>query len=189
MSIKTSFALHPSERMLRNSTNMSGSQNGRPAPTTSVRQSNENERPPHPGTRIPSSKFIEHTPPADKSALNLKEALDDVEPSKTPENTNEVEDFDKLLADLEAEDRDEKPVEEHTEIGTPQNIPDALLQTEPTQGLSDAEVKNRRSTYGPNQLKEQERSHIKHFASFFVGPIQFMMMVSLRPICEHTRIS
>ena len=152
---------------------------------TPVRRSNENERPPRPGKRIPSSKFTEHTAPVeDKISLNLKEAFVNVQPSTSddgPKNTNEVEHFNKLLADLEAEDKDEKPVVEDTGIGISRPIPDELLQTDVLEGLNDTEVKDRRSTYGPNQLKEHEHSYIKHFASFFVGPIQFVMTVGLKP--------
>ena len=114
-----------------NITDMAGNQNGGPSTMTPVRRSNENERPPHPGKRIPSSKFTEHTAPAeDKISLDLKEAFVNVEPSTSddgPKNTNEVEHFNKLLADLEAEDKDEKPFVEDTEIGTSRPIPDELL--------------------------------------------------------------
>ena len=171
--------------MLRSIINMAGNQNGGPSTMTPVRRSNENERPPHPGKRIPSSKFTEYPASVeDKISLDFKEAFVNVQPSTSddgPKNTNKVEHFNKLLANLEAEDRDEKPVVEDTEIGTSRSIPDVLLQTDVLEGLNDTEVKDRRSTYGPNQLKEHEHSYIKHFASFFVSPIQFAMIVSLKP--------
>ena len=67
---------------------------------------------------------------------------------------NEFEHFNKLLADLEAEDKGEKPVVEDTEIETSTPMPDELLQTDELEGLNDTEVKDRCSIYGPNQLKE-----------------------------------
>ncbi|KAL2050931.1 hypothetical protein ABVK25_008829 [Lepraria finkii] len=143
-------------------TDMAGNQNGGPSTMTPV----------------------QHTAPVeDKISLDLKEAFINVQPSTSGdglEDTNEVEHFNKLLADLEAEDKGEKPVVEDTEIGTSIPIPDEVLQTDVFEGLNDTEVKDRCSIYGPNQLKEHEHSYTKRFASFFVGPIQFVMIINLK---------
>lgn len=141
----------------------------------------------HQRTRIPSSNFTEHLPPVDRNSLDLKEALANIQPpqrdsssERRPENTNEIEEFEKLLEEIESDDEDEdKSEKEDLGLEAPTSAPDNLLQTDVTRGLSESEVKDRRSTYGFNQLKEHKRSHVKQFLMFFVGPIQFVMEVSL----------
>ena len=159
-------------------------ENGVPRPETQLPNV---QTPPHPGPRVPSSNFIEHLPAVARNSSNFREAFapilpleDDNGSEKHPENTDEVEAFENLLKELESEDEveDEKE-EEDTKLASSKNVPDDLLQTNVSQGLTEAEVKNRRSTYGLNQLKEHKPSHIKHFLMFFVGPIQFVMEVSL----------
>ena len=140
-------------------------------------------------TGVPSSNFTEHIPPVDKESLDLREALATIQPSqpdsnseKRPENTNDVEEFDKLLEEIESDDEDEdKSEKDELGLDSQTSVPENLLQTDVIQGLSESEVKDRRSTYGLNQLKEHRRSHIKEFLMFFVGPIQFVMEVSLEP--------
>ena len=140
----------------------------------------------HQRTRVPSSNFTEHIPPVDRNSLDLKEALVNIQPplcdsscERRPENTNEIEEFEKLLEEIESDDEDEdKSEKEDVGLESLTSVPDHLLQTDVDRGLSESEVKDRRSTYGLNQLKEHKRSHIKQFLSFFVGPIQFVMEVS-----------
>ena len=139
-------------------------------------------------TRVPSSNFTEHIPPVDRNSLDLREALATIQPplsgsssEKRPENTNEIAEFDTLLEEIESDDEDEDKSEKD-DLGLDQtSVPENLLQTDVIHGLSENEVKDRRSTYGLNQLKEHRRSHIKEFLTFFVGPIQFVMEVSLEP--------
>lgn len=140
-------------------------------------------------TRVPSSNFTEHIPPVDRNSLDLKEALATIQPSqpnsnseRRPENTNDIEEFDRLLEEIESDDEDEDKSEKH-ELGleSQTNVPENLLRTDVIQGLSESEVKDRRSTYGLNQLKEHRRSHVKEFFMFFVGPIQFVMEVTPEP--------
>ena len=143
----------------------------------------------HQRTRIPSSNFTEHLPPVDKNSLDLKEALASIQPpqrdsssERRPENTNEIEEFEKLLEEIESDDEDEDKSEKgDLGLEAPTSAPEHLLQTDMIHGLSESEVKDRRGTYGFNQLKEHKRSHIKEFFMFFVGPIQFVMEVSLCP--------
>ena len=143
----------------------------------------------HRTTRIPSSNFKEHLPPVDRNSLTLKEALVNIQPPERDssserrlDDTNEIGEFEKLLEDIESDEEEEdKSEKEDLGLEAPTSAPDHLLQTDATHGLSESEVKERRSTYGFNQLKEHKRSHIKEFLMFFVGPIQFVMEVSLEP--------
>ena len=140
-------------------------------------------------TRVPSSSFTEHLPPVDRNSLDLREALATIQPSQTdsnsekrPENTNDIEEFDKLLEEIESDDEDEdKSEKDELGLESQTNVPENLLHTDVKRGLSESEVKERRSTYGLNQLKEHRRSHVKEFFMFFVGPIQFVMEVTLEP--------
>lgn len=103
------------------------------------------------------------------------------------EGQDAAKDLDELLADLESDDEGEKPNEDVIpEVGAPRYIPDVMLQTPPNRGLDDWEVIVRRKRFGWNQMKEENRSHIKQFIMFFVGPIQTVMEVSGSPksCCE-----
>ena len=152
-------------------------------------QASEEKTNSHQKTRVSSSNFTEHLPPVDRNSLDLKEALANIQPpqrdsscERRPDNTNEIEEFEKLLKEIESDDEDEdKSEKEDLGLNSPASVPENLLQTDVTHGLSESEVKDRRSTYGLNQLKEHKRSHIKQFLKFFVGPIQFVMEVSLQP--------
>ncbi len=157
-----------------------------PQPET---QASEDKTDSHQRTRVSSSNFTEHLPPVDRISLDLKEAVVNIQPpqrdsssERRPENTNEIEEFEKLLEEIESDDEDEdKSGKEDLGLDSPASVPEHLLQTDVTHGLSESEVKDRRSTYGFNQLREHKRSHIKQFLGFFVGPIQFVMEVSLEP--------
>ena len=148
-------------------------------------QASEDKTNSHQRTRVPSSNFTEHLPPVDRNPLDLKEALANIQPpqrdsssERRPQNTNEIEEFEKLLEEIESDDEDEdKSEKEDFGLESPTSVPDHLLQTDVIHGLSESEVKDRRSTYGFNQLKEHKSSHIKQFLMFFVGPIQFVMEV------------
>ena len=48
-------------------------------------------------------------------------------------------------------------------------------------GLTEQEVQARRRKYGLNQMKEEKENLILKFFSYFVGPIQFVMEVSIDP--------
>ncbi|KAG0344527.1 hypothetical protein BG004_004380 [Podila humilis] len=55
---------------------------------------------------------------------------------------------------------------------------EALLQTDPTQGLTDQEVEDRRTTWGPNELKEIRKNPILKFLGYFTGAIAYLIEVA-----------
>lgn len=58
-----------------------------------------------------SSKILEHTPLVETITLNVQESLTSLEPRTSddgPDVTDDFKDLNQLLADLEAEDNDEK---------------------------------------------------------------------------------
>ncbi|ORX92666.1 plasma-membrane proton-e [Basidiobolus meristosporus CBS 931.73] len=57
--------------------------------------------------------------------------------------------------------------------------PEELLQTDPSTGLSSAEVENRRKKYGLNQLDIESESKLLKFFMFFCGPIQYVMWAAV----------
>lgn len=102
-------------------------------------------------------------------------------PKKAPaEDEDEDEDIDALIEDLESEDGhafDED--EEETNPATGRVVPEDMLQTDSRLGLTEAEVLARRRKYGLNQMKEEKENLVLKFLGFFIGPIQFVMEVSL----------
>ena len=102
----------------------------------------------------------------------------------TAEHCSDIDSLDGLLAELDAGEEEQQFVEEEvTAIGDPKKIPEEYLHTDPAIGLIEHEVLQRRKMYGWNQMREENRSHVKQFLSFFVGPIQFVMEVDLSLTC------
>lgn len=97
------------------------------------------------------------------------------------EDDDEDEDIDALIEDLESQDGHDA-FEEEEEEGTPGGgrvVPEEMLQTDSRVGLTESEVTARRRKYGLNQMKEEKENLILKFFSYFIGPIQFVMEVSL----------
>ena len=142
---------------------------------------NENQRPRNPGHFSASNQTSSHY---DRRVPTLPEALSPLFPSdhdgvSTDTDPGETKAFDELLASLESDDEKELCTEyQKPAIGEARAIPSVLLETSPNEGLDDAEVLARRKRYGSNMMKEEHRSHLKTFLMFFVGPIQFVMLVS-----------
>lgn len=118
--------------------------------------------------------------------------------SKTPvandgasEQRPESDPFDGLLEDFDVEDEGDRQVEEEVvAVGAPRTIPDEYLHTDPAVGLTVDEVVQRRKVYGSNRMNEENRSHVKQFLLFFVGPIQFVMEVITAPTpCKMTQMA
>ena len=101
---------------------------------------------------------------------------------KTAEaDDDEDEDIDALIEDLESQDGHGMEEEEEDE-GTPGGgrvVPEDMLQTDSRVGLTESEVVARRRKYGLNQMKEEKENLILKFFGYFIGPIQFVMEVSL----------
>ena len=104
---------------------------------------------------------------------NLPAAIDG-----TTDRCSQADSLDSLLADLDANDEEEQPIQEDVPaIGASRKVPEELLHINPANGLTEIEVGQRRGEFGLNQMKEENRSHVKQFLSFFVGPVQFVMEV------------
>lgn len=94
---------------------------------------------------------------------------------------DEVEDMDALIDELESHDGHED-VEAEGEVATPGTVrvvPEELLQTDTRVGLTEAEVHVRRKKFGMNQMEEEKENLILKFLGYFIGPIQFVMEVSV----------
>jgi H+-transporting ATPase len=84
-----------------------------------------------------------------------------------------------LINDLVAEDGKEvdpdvlslRPIEKRSP-------PANLMDTQPHQGLTDAQVADRRKDYGRNCMTQDKTNHWIKFLMFFMGPIQWVMEVS-----------
>ena len=83
-----------------------------------------------------------------------------------------------LIDSLQSDYDDDTLVDEKEKPGECRDVPDDLLRTNPSIGLSDVEVAIRRRRYGWNELSEEKNHHFRKLLSFFVGPIEFVMEVS-----------
>jgi H+-transporting ATPase len=85
------------------------------------------------------------------------------------------DDIDALIDELQS-DAGNLEEESEAEAGaTARPVPEELLQTDPSYGLSSEEVLKRRKKYGLNQMAEEKENLFVKFLMFFVGPIQFVM--------------
>ena len=128
-------------------------------------------------TNIESGGFDEkraaaEAEPAPAAPVAKKAAADD---------DDEDEDIDALIEDLESEDGHQAQEEDEETPAGGRTVPEDMLQTDSRVGLTESEVLARRKKYGLNQMKEEKENHFLKFLSFFVGPIQFVMEVSLNP--------
>ncbi|GMG21265.1 unnamed protein product [Ambrosiozyma monospora] len=91
---------------------------------------------------------------------------------------DEEEDIDQLVMELQsnhgAAEGAEEEEDEEDDVSF-KEVPQELLQTDPSSGLTDAEVTKRRKKYGLNQMAEEKENMILKFCMFFIGPIQFVM--------------
>ena len=100
------------------------------------------------------------------------------------QDDDEDEDMDALIDELESQDGHQEEDEAETEAtpGGGRVVPEDMLQTDTTMGLTENEVFARRKKYGMNQMKEEKENLILKFLGYFIGPIQFVMEVCY-PIC------
>lgn len=133
--------------------------------------------PNHLGTTVPTGQFDDHHH-SEKAGYYTTAMAADPEKQDVVLKDDEDVDMDALIEDLESNNGDVIEEEGDVEAGGPKPVPEELLQTELTIGLSEAEVIQRRKKYGLNQMKEEKVNHFLKFLGYFVGPIQFVMEVS-----------
>jgi magnesium-transporting ATPase (P-type) len=131
------------------------------------------DNPNHLNTTIESGTFDEKTGHHDTAAPAVAK--------KPVEDEEEDEDMDALIDELESQDghQEEEEGEEEAPAGTGRVVPEDQLQTDTRIGLTESEVHARRKKYGMNQMKEEKENMILKFLGYFIGPIQFVMEVSL----------
>lgn len=135
--------------------------------------------PNHLGASVPSGHFDGvHDPEKGNPYDTSNHPAHDV----VVDDEDEDENMDALIDDLESQDGQAIDEEEEIEAGAARPVPEELLQTSLTQGLSEADVIARRRKFGLNQMKEEKENLILKFLGYFVGPIQFVMEVKLKPI-------
>lgn len=98
-------------------------------------------------------------------------------PVNNQDSDDEDEDIDQLIEDLQSHHGldDESEDDEHVAAGSARPVPEELLQTDPSYGLTSDEVTKRRKKYGLNQMSEETENLFVKFLMFFIGPIQFVM--------------
>ncbi|SCW01007.1 LAFE_0D03026g1_1 [Lachancea fermentati] len=99
-------------------------------------------------------------------------------PVAPAESDEEDDDIDALIDELQSHHggvADEESDDENVAAGEARPVPEELLQTDPSFGLTSDEVQRRRKKYGLNQMAEENESLVVKFLMFFIGPIQFVM--------------
>lgn len=134
--------------------------------------------PNHLGTIVPTAQLDGHRDP-EKVDYYTTTAVEDPEKQDVLlEKDGDDIDMDALIDDLESDSGDVIDEEDELEAGGSQSVPEDLLQTPLTVGLTEEQVTQRRKKYGLNQMKEQKENLFLKFLGYFVGPIQFVMEVS-----------
>ncbi|KAI9747064.1 MAG: plasma membrane H+-ATPase [Lichina confinis] len=151
------------------------------AGTTSTATSSDGTPPNHLGTTVPTAALGSRDLPRDPEKAAQAQAPEpvavetgrDLGPGPDQE---EDDDISVLIADLESQDGGEVVEEEEVvQAGAARPVPDAFLGTDTRNGLSEAEVLQRRRKFGLNQMKEEKENLFLKFLMYFVGPIQFVM--------------
>lgn len=89
---------------------------------------------------------------------------------------DEEDDIDQLVLDLQShKGLDDEESEEEDDGASFKAVPEELLKTDISTGLTSDEVNKRRKKYGLNQMAEDSENLVLKFVMFFVGPIQFVM--------------
>jgi len=129
------------------------------------------DNPNHLNTTIEPGAFDEKT--GSHEPVSTKVPLQDEE---------EDEDIDALIDELESNDGhvDDEEEEQTAGPGAGRTIPEDQLQTDTRIGLTEQEVQHRKKKYGLNQMREEKENLFLKFLGYFVGPIQFVMEVSLQ---------
>ncbi|KAI9333643.1 plasma-membrane proton-efflux P-type ATPase [Pilaira anomala] len=88
-----------------------------------------------------------------------------------------------MTTDHQPDEKKEAAVEyeEHKHIEHEDEISpelELLLHTDPSQGLTSAEVEQRRERYGFNELPEKKTNPLLKFFSYFTGPISYLIEIS-----------
>ncbi|SJM87731.1 Plasma membrane ATPase [Zygosaccharomyces bailii] len=105
-----------------------------------------------------------------------EEVEEETEEEVTDESSSE-DDIDALIDELQSNPGEDEEEEDDgpAAAGEARKIPEELLQTDPSYGLTEEEVVHRRKKYGLNQMSEESENLFVKFLMFFIGPIQFVM--------------
>ncbi|AQZ17112.1 PMA1 (YGL008C) [Zygosaccharomyces parabailii] len=106
-----------------------------------------------------------------------EEVEEETEEEVTDDSSSE-DDIDALIDELQSnpgQDEEEEEDDGPAAAGEARKIPEELLQTDPSYGLTEEEVVHRRKKYGLNQMSEESENLFVKFLMFFIGPIQFVM--------------
>lgn len=124
-----------------------------------------------------SEKPPQHQPDSEEEEVPHEEVEEETEEEVPGDASSEEDDIDGLIDELQSQDAHEEEEEEEgpAAAGEARKIPEQLLQTDPSVGLSSDEVLERRKKYGLNQMSEESENLFVKFLMFFIGPIQFVM--------------
>jgi H+-transporting ATPase len=79
------------------------------------------------------------------------------------------------------EKKEDLQFEDHEHIEHEDDIPpelELLLHTDPSSGLTNAEIEERLQKFGPNELPERKTNPFLKFLSYFLGPISYLIEIA-----------
>ncbi|KAK9692884.1 hypothetical protein K7432_014155 [Basidiobolus ranarum] len=82
---------------------------------------------------------------------------------------------------MSANDEKKAQLEEHAHQEMAEEISpelEALLHTDPSKGLTSAEITQRLQQFGPNQLSEKKKNPFLKFLSYFTGAIAYLIEIA-----------
>ncbi|KAL9074674.1 MAG: hypothetical protein Q9157_004281 [Trypethelium eluteriae] len=116
---------------------------------------------------------------SEKTVHTAETEMDSVSPqtAQIHKDDEETTDLDALLDELDDDEKQQDEIMDDTENlpGAAKAVPEEMLKTNHFDGLTDAEVHERKKRFGLNEMKEEKENLLKKFLMFFVGPIQFVM--------------
>ncbi|RUS20315.1 hypothetical protein BC937DRAFT_95494 [Endogone sp. FLAS-F59071] len=138
-----------------------GSNDHEPSSPTNVRQPRQQD------TRI------DMEPPDSKDHGNA------ASPTHSKEEGDDDDDDGDDWSDSESEeDDDSNDNQSKKPQGVVAEVSEEMLATDPDQGLSESEAKNRQRKYGSNKLQEEKPHYFRKFLSYFWGPIMSLMEIA-----------
>lgn len=107
-------------------------------------------------------------------------AAPDQEKKQVPrsgDESDEEDDMDAFIEELQSDEGEggDDFDEDAGPTSSVRMVPESMLQTDQTTGLTSDEVVARRKKFGLNKMSEEETNNLIKFIMFFIGPIQFVM--------------
>jgi H+-transporting ATPase len=93
--------------------------------------------------------------------------------NEVEEKSNQVDQDDEKVGNVQLEEQEHH---EHEDEISPEL--EALIQTDPSKGLSTSEIEERLARFGKNELPEKRKNPLWKFLGYFTGPISYLIEIA-----------